>query len=365
MNSLCSGVFAVILAGGAGTRFWPKSREAAPKQLMPMGGGPTLLQHTAMRLESMLPPQRILVSTNKDYVSEVLRQLPLRTPAAVIAEPFRRDTGPAVALAAATVAARTGDGRTLLVFAPSDHWIQDDAAFRRTLMTALAAAAEPGMPLVTVGVPPARPETGFGYIETGKTTAHYFGWPALAVKRFVEKPGRRTAARFMRGGRHLWNSGILVCAAAAILGALQVHEPAIGDLLPAVEAALRDAGEAALAEAYARMPVVSIDHAVLEKAPNVMAVPAQFGWDDMGSWGALARVTPLDRDGNLAFGPVLALGASGCIVDAGRKPVCLLGVKDLIVVDAGDVVLVADRGRDQDIGLFRDRLERAGLGRLL
>jgi mannose-1-phosphate guanylyltransferase len=357
--------YGVVLAGGSGTRFWPRSRSGQPKQLLGFGGGSTFLQATVRRLRGLLPPGRVLVATNAAYAAAVRQQLPDLPEQALVVEPAHRDTAAAVAFAALHILASGAGPGTVLVVAPSDHLVQDEEGFRRTVTAAIAAASY-GRPLVTVGARPTRAETGFGYLRTGERLYRCAGCDVLTVLRFVEKPDRERARKFLREGGYLWNTGIFAWQVGAILGALGRQEPACGTALEGLLAELRGPRRPEIiAGLYARLPNGSVDQVVLEREPNLVCVPAAFGWDDLGTWSALLRVMPRDEHGNLIFGRVVALDTEDCIVDAGSKTVALIGVRDLVIVETADVLLVADRSRDQDVRELRERIRRAGLGHLL
>ncbi|MFZ5482172.1 MAG: mannose-1-phosphate guanylyltransferase [Myxococcota bacterium] len=326
--------FAVVLAGGRGTRLWPLSRRARPKQCVSIDGGPTLLQRAIAR--TGLLPERVIVVTGPDMEALVRAQAP---GCPVLVEPSARNTAPAVALAALEVRRRGGDVFAVL---PSDHAVRDEVAFRATLAVASEAARRGG--LVTVGIRPTRPETGFGWIEPGEGEG-----PDLPVRRFVEKPPRAVAEGLLAGGRHLWNAGMFVWRAEVLLDAVRAH-------LPATHAALA-------AGAWERTDATSIDYGVMERAANVRVVPADFGWSDVGSWDALAEVLPGGEGGAVVADVAVAEDAHRNVVHAPGRLVALSGVEDLLVVDTGDVLLVARRGDAQAVRALLEEVERRGLSR--
>ena len=346
--------YAVILAGGFGTRFWPASRRKLPKQFLKIGGRKTMIAATAERVRGLVDPERILVVTAAEHADLVVKNLPKLPRENVLAEPVGRNTAACVAWAALEIERR--EPRSVQVVLPSDHVIQPVGEFRRLLAAACAEAAESAA-LLTLGIRPTSPATGYGYIETGDRLHERGGFPVDAVSRFVEKPDRARAEQFLRSGRFLWNAGIFVWSPAAILAALREHQP---DLLERV-AAIGD--DAARAREYPRLPALPVDVAILEKAGNVRVMPIAFTWSDVGSWTALPEVLPGDEQANVVAGDVQALaeGARRCIVYGARGDlVALIGVEDLVVVRAGKATLVCPRDRAQDVKLIVARLEREG-----
>ncbi|MDP2310823.1 MAG: sugar phosphate nucleotidyltransferase [Pseudomonadota bacterium] len=334
--------FAVVLAGGRGTRFWPLSRRALPKQCLSLGGGPTLLQQTVSR--TGLPNERVLVVTGPDMAGAVRDQLP---GVDLLVEPSPRNTAAAIAWAALEVERRGGSECFVL---PSDHVITDEPAFRTALATA-ATVAESGA-LVTLGVRPTRPETGFGWIEMGEGDGS-----DCPVMRFVEKPPREDAERFLAGGRHVWNAGMFVWSPEALLDAVAAYLPGTTAMIKALRRG------STLADVWGLSEATSIDYGVMERASGIRVLPVKFGWSDVGSWSALLEVLPLGEGGAAIAEEVIAIRASGNVVHAAGKLVALLGVNDLIVVDTPDAMLVAPVGEAQNVRLLLEEVERRKLGR--
>jgi mannose-1-phosphate guanylyltransferase len=348
-------LWAVLLAGGSGTRFWPASRKSLPKQFLSIAGKRSLLAETAARLGSLVPRERTLVVGSRDHVELVrkqLRKLPLEN---VLAEPVGRNTAAAVAWAAVEIARREPDSVHAVL--PSDHVIAPAAEFRRALAAAADEAASTSA-LVTFGTRPTFAATGYGWIEVGAKLAERRGVAVHEVVRFVEKPDRGRAEAFLAGGRHAWNSGMFVWRTDAILAALREHAP---EILGPIAAAGDAKEPGAVASAYPALPSVSIDVAVLEKTKSVRVVPVEFSWSDVGSWPALADVVTADGEGNLVAGGGRLLGedASGCIAwNRKGELTVLLGVRDLVIVRAGKATLVCPRDRSQDIRRIVARLEK-------
>jgi mannose-1-phosphate guanylyltransferase len=349
--------YAVVLAGGSGTRFWPRSRARAPKQLLPIVGERSMLQETLARISPPLPASRVVVVTARGHAAAVRAQLPRAVHGGLLIEPVGRNTAPAIALAALHVARRTPEA-SMAVF-PADHAIGRVAQFRADLRLAFALAERTGA-LVTLGVRPAHPETGYGYIRWGRPLTGTRGRAAW-VEAFVEKPIRRRAQALLATGRALWNAGIFVWRVDVILAALRRLLP---DVMTPLESAF-EAGGRALAAAYPRLPAVSIDVGVLERASRVAVVRAHFPWSDVGSWASLAALRAGSNGRNALRGRTLPIDSRGCIVDGGDRLVALLGVEDLVVVDTPDALLVCRKERAQDVRLVVEALRRRGLGRYL
>jgi mannose-1-phosphate guanylyltransferase len=349
-------VYAVIMAGGQGTRFWPRSRRHRPKQLLHIIGERTMLEQTVARIEPLIPPERIVVVAGEAHgplLREVLPQLPRDH---LLLEPIGRNTAACVAWAALWVQQRQPDA--VMVVLPADHAIGDEAEFRAVLATATAVARTANR-LVTIGIRPTHPETGYGYIRVGHERLHIDGREVHRVERFVEKPSREKAAQFLAEGGYLWNSGMFIWRVDAILQALQRHLPQLVQEFEAVRAALADDARA-VAEVYPRLPSISIDVGVLEQAADVWVVPGDFGWSDVGSWRALSALLPADAQGNVAVGELRALETSGCLIYSPHKLVAAIGITDLVVIDTEDVLLICPKHRDQEVRTLVELLEREG-----
>lgn len=346
------------MAGGSGTRFWPRSRSRLPKQLLAIAGRRSLLAETLARIAPLVPRARTLVVTGAAHASAVRREASGVPRGNVLVEPQARNTAAAIALAALRIA--TSAPRAVMAVLPADHVITDAAAFRATLARALDVAEQRDC-LVTLGVTPTRPETGFGYIQVGPPLEGG-GAGVHAVARFLEKPDLARATALLAQGDVLWNAGIFAWRVERILAELRRWVP---EVLEPLEHAARAGTAAALARAYRRIPSVSIDTGVLERAEKVAVVRATFPWNDVGSWAAVAD---LWRDGdaaNAVRGAAITVDSEGCVIDAGTRLVAVLGVRDLVVVDTPDALLVCPRSRAQDVRLIVDELRRRRLGRLL
>jgi len=348
---------AVILAGGSGTRFWPLSRRARPKHLLPLRGSRTLLEETFARLPGLVPPERTVVVTARDQAAAVRRLLPDLPGDAVLAEPRARNTAAAVTLAAARIAA--GDPDAVLVVVSADHDIPDGAAFRRT-MKAAAARARDARTLVLLGLKPDRPATGYGYILPGRGRARVGGFVVNTVRRFTEKPDLATARRWLRGGEHLWNAGLFAWRADVLLEEVRLRLPRLHRALVASGAAA-NGRKAALTRAYAAAPSVSVDVGILERSDRVEVLRGTFPWDDLGSFAALARRVRGDQDGNRAArGDLVAVDSRGVLAHgpAGHLT-AVLGMEDVAVVTVDGVTLVCPLDRCEEIRGLANRVRRS------
>jgi mannose-1-phosphate guanylyltransferase len=355
-------IFPVVMAGGSGTRFWPLSRKAWPKQFLALAGPRPLLAETVARLAPLAKPEDTLVvlgPAHEKAARKLLPELPRRN---VLVEPCARNTAPCVGLAALHVRRRDPEG--VLLMLPADHHVARPAALRSALTAAARLAA--GGRIATIGVQPSRPETGYGYLELGAPLAGSAAdgkgkGAAFEVKRFVEKPDLATAEGYLAHGGYLWNSGIFAFRADVILEEIAARMPELGKILDGIDAALGTRREASvLARLFPRAPSISIDYGVMERSDRIAVVPADFGWSDVGSFAALPEVRPSDRGGNVTEGEALVLGRNNVVLARGGRTVAVVGVDDLVVVDAGDAVLVCPRSKAQDVRQAVEELKRRG-----
>jgi mannose-1-phosphate guanylyltransferase len=353
--------FAVILGGGSGTRLWPQSRRARPKQLLSLGGPESLLGAAARRAEALVGLERTLVVTAADQEQAVREALPRLPAANVIAEPVARNTAAAVGLGAVFAERRGGPEAVIAVF-PADPYIADEATFGRLVGLALAEAREA---IVTIGVRPTHAETGFGYIRLGARRPGGDPDTIHEVGAFVEKPDRPTAERYLTSGEYLWNSGMFFLTAGRMREEARRHLPKLGALLDAAVAAPDPA--AAIAAGYAAVPSISIDHGIMEKASGLRVIPGEFGWNDVGSWAAVTALRAPDARGNVVLGAATLIDSDGTVVvaDEGAPFVGVVGVHDLVVVATRDAVLVIPKDRAQDVRQIVDTLQKTGRTDLL
>ncbi|MHB8417551.1 MAG: mannose-1-phosphate guanylyltransferase [Myxococcales bacterium] len=348
-------LFPLVLAGGSGTRFWPLSRARRPKQLLPLSGREPLVVETAARLRGLARPRDVTIVCGKAHAAAIRGLVPRAT---VLVEPAARNTAPCVGWAALRV--RRVDPAGVLLVLPSDHHVADPEAFRRVLRRCADVAASGA--LCTVGLAPKRPETGYGYLRVGRP----LGRGAFEVAAFVEKPDAKRAARFVERGDHLWNGGIFAFRADAILAEIERQLPALWTVLERLDESLGTSGEAAaLRRLFPQAPSVSLDYGVMEGARRVAVVPGDFGWSDLGSFGALPEVREVDGAGNVVEGRAVLVDCRDCVVLARDRPLAVVGMRGAVVVDAGDAVLVVPRERCQDVREVVAELRRRGLQRVL
>lgn len=343
----------VILAGGAGTRFWPASRSLRPKQLLPLSGRDALIVETARRVASLVEsPAHMYVATGRPLVDATIAALPDLPRENFFAEPVARNTAPCIAWVTAVIASR--DPEAEIIVLPSDHHITDEAAFRGALTSALASARKGHV--TTIGIVPTRPDTGFGYIELSVPAKP---GEAVLAKRFVEKPDRATAETFLASGRHLWNGGMFIYRADVMLRALAEHAADLRDGVASIAE-----GRAALEDVFPALRSVSIDVAIMEKLPEIAVVPAEVGWSDVGSWEAAHELGSKDAAGNVAPRSAVVIDAKrNLVVDLSSRPsrvVAIVGVDDLVVVETDDATLIVPRGRCQDVRDIVETLRSRG-----
>ncbi len=360
---------ALILAGGGGTRFWPRSRQHKPKQFLALAGAQTLLQQTAERIEALVPPERTWVITAAAHADETARQLPRVPPARIVGEPCGRDTAPCIALGAAL--ARREDADAILAVMPADHVIEPAQEFRRAALVAEQLVRDEPRALVTFGIAPTFAATGYGYVERGAEAARRQAIAVHRVASFREKPSADVARQLIDSGRYLWNSGIFFWRADTVLEALAASRPALARAVERIaDAWATDRRGAVLAEEYPRLERVSIDYAVMERAVGqgypVLVIEAPYRWDDVGSWLAVERMNPQDAEHNTVLARHLGTATSGCIIvgDADRL-IATAGVRDLIIIQDGDCILVADRNHEASIKQLVEEMRRRGLERYL
>lgn len=341
--------YAVIMAGGRGERFWPQSRQARPKHLLPIVGDQPMVAQTVARLAGLVPPDKIFILTNVEHVVAVRDACKTIPAEQIIGEPVGRDTAAAAALAALLVQRRDPAG--VLALLPADAAIHNDAGFRASLGAAFATAAQQDT-IITIGVKPTYPATGYGYLQCGIQLGAQTGQPWYKVDKFVEKPNLETAERYLAQGGYFWNVGMFTTRASVLLNAFQQHAPILAAGLQELDNLL-NSGVAlveALAVVYPGLPKISVDYAVMEKASNVAVFEAAFDWDDVGEWPALVRHAQADAAGNVTRGNTAFYEAKdNIVISEGKHLVALLGVQDLVVVQTPDATLVCPKSHAQDL----------------
>ncbi len=358
--------YAVIMAGGGGTRFWPWSRENQPKQILPVLSDRPMIWDPVERILPLIPREKIFIVTAQSQVADLQKQVPQLAPENILAEPVGRNTAPCLCLAALHVLRK--DPKGIMVVLPADHFIGNHRGFRKTLQAAVTFARSQDY-LITLGVRPTEPETGYGYIESGGTLTTVLGVPVHAVKSFREKPTRAKARSFLRGRKHLWNSGMFIWRASVFGEAVKEFLPDLYREMKTLEKSLGTRREKrALEKTYAGCPSISVDYGIMEKAKNVALIEAQFLWSDVGNWGTLGKIRSLDKDGNTRIlcgrtgrGQVLLLDSAGCVVRSEEKLIAGIGLRDMIIVEAGNAVLVCPRDRSQEVRRVLKELQERDL----
>ena len=347
---------AVIMAGGRGTRFWPRSREKKPKHLLDIVSNRTIIQETVDRIKPLIKPRNILIVTGRKHARELMRQLPEVPAKNILIEPVGRNTAACIGLAAVHIQKKAKDD--VMVVLPSDHGIGDPERYR-TVIAAAARVAEKENTLVTIGIQPTSPHTGFGYMEGGASIGQVAGYSLLRVKSFREKPDRKQAEAFVHSGNFFWNSGMFVWKASTIINEIERFLPDLYSGLMTIKSSLGKSSEAKiLSTIYKGLTPISIDYGVMEKAKDVFVIPASFGWSDVGSWDALWEISSKDGRGNALAGGSQAIFESteNALVYSPNKLVALVGMKDVIVVETKDALLICKKGRSQDVKKIVDAL---------
>jgi mannose-1-phosphate guanylyltransferase len=366
---------AVILAGGRGTRFWPRSRTRSPKQLLNIVGKSTMLQQTVERLRPLIPPDRIWSVTNDAQAAALRKQLPPSARKRVLTEPVGRNTAAAIALAALHI--RHGaKGDALMAVLPADHYIAQPERYRKIVSAALHVADAHGR-IVVLGIPPARPDTGFGYIERMEPPSSVDGYEVFPVRRFTEKPELALAKEYLASGMYQWNAGMFFWRVSTFLNALGKFLPKTHEALEALAKHIgKRSYESQLKKIYPKLENISVDYAVLEKATafaggtsskggNVFVIPAEVGWSDIGSWAAVYELLAKQQGENVLAGPGETLDADGNFFWSPDKFIAAVGVRDLVVVETPDALLICPRERAQDVAKIVKSLEQRKLQRLL
>ena len=360
---------AVLLAGGRGTRFWPRSRTRTPKQLLDIVSSKSMLRETADRLAPLFPEARLWVVTNDGQAAGVHRELPRVPRKQILAEPVGRNTAAAIGLAAIHLAQEHGDA--LMAVLPADHHIADATQYRKVVRAAMKTASRRGT-LVVLGIPPSRPETGFGYIERAEVTARFDGVPTYIVRRFTEKPNAARAKRYVASGRYFWNAGMFFWRVSTYLECLRKFLPSTWHALGELQQSIGTPEYTrALKRIYPRLENISVDYAIMElatRAPrgkskeraaeHVFLLPAKIGWSDIGSWAAVYELLARRQGENIAVGDSFALDATGNFLWSPKKFVAAIGVRDLVVVETDDALLICPRGKAQDVGKVVKWLEK-------
>jgi mannose-1-phosphate guanylyltransferase len=358
-------VYVVIMAGGGGTRFWPWSRGKTPKQLLPILSDRPMIWETVERVRPLAPPERIFIVTAGSQAKELHRQVPQVPPHNILEEPQGKNTAPCLCLAAIHIQKR--DPEAVMIALPADHFIADRKLFLQTLKSAAGFAAKKNF-LVTLGVPPTEPETGYGYIQKGELLGVELGLQIFRAKAFREKPSRAKARRYLQQGNYLWNSGMFVWKVGVFFEAVERFLPSLYGEMLRFKAALGDSrSHLVLKNIYKQIQPISVDYGIMEKAPNVAILPAKFLWNDIGSWVALTKIWPKDETGNaipkkdrILRGKVLAIDSSGCLMRAEKKLIAAIGLKDMIVVESGNAFLVCPKERAQDVRQILQELTQKG-----
>lgn len=356
-------ITSVIMAGGKGERFWPKSRTNLPKQFLNISGNKSMIQQSIDRLELLMDISQIFVVTNELYAELIKAQIPHLPHDNIIIEPVGRNTAPCIGLASIIIEERFPDSTMVVI--PSDHIIENEEGFIKILRTAVQVAQDNDN-LVTLGIQPKYPETGYGYIQSTDEVTEVNDLNVFKVNRFVEKPDFETAQTYLASGNFYWNSGIFVWKTSTIRMYILKLMPEMHDIMETIKAGMNSENrEAIINSEFKKMPDQSIDYGIMEKVNNIYVIPCVFGWDDVGSWTALERINELDDHGNVIKGNILNLDTKRCIIESNGKLIATLGIEDLIIVDTEDVTLICTKDKAQEVKLLLKELRMQKLEQYL
>ena len=361
-QSVFAHAYAVVMAGGSGTRFWPLSRRKHPKQLLELFGRGTLLEQAVERIAPIIPPERIYIYTNELVLKEVRRRLPQIPRDQIVAEPASRNNAPSLGVAAHEICRRDPQG--MMVALPADQIITKPAEFLRVLRAGCETANRDGASVV-IGLKPTRPDTGFGYVRLGRRENSIAGQGIFPVEKFTEKPPLDVARKYVASGRYLWNGCMFIWRATTLLENFAKFQPKMADQLARLAAAGGPGSPQTFRRLYPKFEKISIDFALMEKISNIHAVAADIGWDDVGSWAVVYDLTAKDGDSNVRPEHSLCLDSRGNMIVAKKKFVVTVGVQDLVIVETDDALLICPRDRSQDVGKAVQALEKAGQNNLL
>lgn len=340
---------ALIMAGGKGERFWPLSTDEKPKQFLKLLGEETMIQMTVNRLKDLIPVERIFVVTGERYTKLVKEQLPELPQRNIIVEPMGKNTAPCIALSAFHIE-KYYENATIAVL-PSDHLIRNEEEFRNVIATADSFIEKHEDSIVTLGMRPDRPETGYGYIKCDKTDSIVKGLKIRNVEMFVEKPDEKTAEEYLKNGNFLWNGGMFVWKAKNVLTLTEKYLKNTYDVLKEITCSVEEKYEEKLKTNYNLVDSVSIDYAIMEKAQNIYVIPSEFGWDDVGTWYSIERYRDKDENNNVCVGNIININSKNNIIVGNNKPVIISGLEDIFVVESDDVILI---GKKEDIKDIKD-----------
>ena len=355
---------AIIMAGGKGQRFWPKSRANLPKQFLCLtGDGRTMLQRTVNRFLTMIPWEDIYIVTNKNYINLVSEQLPELPIENILLEPIAKNTAPCIGFAAAVITKKYGDA--VMVVLPSDHLIKMERIYKNVIAHGIEIAQN-SESLVTIGITPSSPETAYGYINFDQEREHDKFTGVYGVRKFVEKPDLKTAEKYLDSGEYLWNSGMFVLKASTIINQIKSLIPDMYSGLIKIKNAFASVEyEKVLESEFSKFENVSIDYGIMEKSKNIFTIPANFGWDDVGNWTSLENFNKTDENGNVIQGDIITVDTDHSVVIGNKKLIATVGIEDLVIVDSDDALLICNKNSAQNIKKILEILESSGKNQFL